>query len=299
MTQICQKFGEDFKKIRENKNYTQQYVANGAMARSTYTKFETGSIVPTITKYFEVLNNLDMSHEEFNYIHNHYHLEGKGAILYQFRAIAVNSDLNNLINVKETTMAYLDEHKDNVVQDIFNICNALIILSKTNDLTQAAPFAAKVWHRIAQLDKWYLTELHLLNNILFFFDFDTSLLISKRALVELENYNHFHEATELKLAYTMNLIYLLMENRNYNQALERADSLIILSKKNGKYRMLGVLYVRKGIILAKLNKADSKIWIQKGFNLLEALEDFSLKEELKKEILYYLNHSLKDRKSVV
>ncbi|WP_035054008.1 helix-turn-helix domain-containing protein [Carnobacterium pleistocenium] len=293
MTQICQKFGEDFKKIRENKNYTQQYVANGAMARSTYTKFETGSIVPTITKYFEVLNNLDMSHEEFNYIHNHYHLEGKGAILYQFRAIAVNSDLNNLINVKETTMAYLDEHKDNVVQDIFNICNALIILSKTNDLTQAAPFAAKVWHRIAQLDKWYLTELHLLNNILFFFDFDTSLLISKRALVELENYNHFHEATELKLAYTMNLIYLLMENRNYNQALERADSLIILSKKNGKYRMLGVLYVRKGIILAKLNKADSKIWIQKGFNLLEALEDFSLKEELKKEILYYLNHSLK------
>ena len=293
MTQICQKFGEDFKKIRENKNYTQQYVANGAMARSTYTKFETGSIVPTITKYFEVLNNLDMSHEEFNYIHNRYHLEGKDAILYQFRAIAVNSDLNNLINVKETTMAYLDEHKDNVVQDIFNICNALIILSKTNDLTQAAPFAAKVWHRIAQLDKWYLTELHLLNNILFFFDFDTSLLISKRALVELGNYKHFYEATVLKLAYSMNLIYLLMENRNYNQALERADSLIILSKKNGKYRMLGVLYVRKGIILAKLNKADSKIWIQKGFNLLEALEDFSLKEELKKEILYYLNHSLK------
>jgi len=290
MTYICQNFGEDFKKIRENKNYTQQYVAQDAMARSTYTKFEMGSIVPTITKYFEVLNNLDMSHEEFNYIHNHYQLQGKDAILYQFRTIAVNSDLKNLFEVKETAKIYLSEHKDNVIQDIFDVCSALITLSKTNDLTQAVPHAEKVWHRIAQLDKWYLTELHLLNNILFFFDFDTSLLISKRALVELENYDHFHEATALKLAYSMNLIYLLMENKNYMQALEKTDTLIVLSKINERYRMLGVLYVRKGIILTKLGRTESELWIQKGFYLLEAIEDFSLKEELKKEMVYYLDH---------
>ena len=295
MTQIGQKFGKDLKKIRENKSYTQAYVAKDAMARSTYTKFETGSIVPNITKYFQILNNLDMTHEEFNYIHNHYQLTGKDAILYQFKTMAVNNDLNTLMKVRETTKTYLKEHKDNVVQDIFYICNALITLSKTNDLTQAAPFAEKVWHRISLLDKWYLTELRLLNNILFFFDFDTSLFISKRALVELENYTHFYDATELKMAYSMNLIYLLMENQNYTQALEKADSLISISKEKGKHRLLGVLYVRKGVILTKLNKveAETKMWFQKGFNLLEAIEDFSLQEELKKEVAYYLNHSSK------
>lgn len=296
MTQIGQNFGKDLKKIRENKSYTQAYVAKDAMARSTYTKFETGSIVPNITKYFQILNNLDMTHEEFNYIHNQYQLTGKDNILYQFRSIAVNTeDLSTLMNVKEATKNYLKEHKDNVVQDIFYICNALITLSKTNDLTQAAPFAEKVWHRISLLDKWYLTELRLLNNILFFFDFDTSLFISKRALVELENYTHFYDATELKMAYSMNLIYLLMENQNYTQALEKADSLISISKEKGKYRLLGVLYVRKGVILTKLNKVESetRMWFQKGFNLLEAIEDFSLQEELKKEVAYYLNHSSK------
>ncbi|AEB29309.1 conserved hypothetical protein [Carnobacterium sp. 17-4] len=296
MTHIRQTFGKDFKKIRENKGYTQQYVAKEAMARSTYTKFELDSIVPTITKYFQILNNLDMTHKEFNYIHNHYQLKGKDAILYQFKKMAVNSDLNTLMNVRETTKSYLIEHEDNVVQDIFHICNALITLSKTNDLTQAATYAEKVWHRIAQLDKWYLIELRLLNNILFFFDFDTSHFISKRALIELEHYKHFHEAIELKLAYSMNLIYLLMENHNYQQALEKADSLITLSKEKGRYRILGVLYVRKGIILTKLKKpsSETKIWIQKGFTLLEAIEDFSLIEELKKEVLYYRNaHSKK------
>lgn len=293
MSHIRQNIGEDFKKIRENKSYTQQYVAKDAMARSTYTKFEIGSIVPTITKYFQILNNLDMTHEEFNYIHNNYQLKGKDAILYQFRNMAVNTDINVLINARETAKNYLAEHKDNVVQDIYYICNALITLSKTNDLTQAAPYAEKVWHRIAQLDKWYLTELRLLNNILFFFDFDTSLFISKRALVELEHYKHFYDAIELKMAYSMNLIYLLMENENYKQALEKVDSLILLSKKKGRYRILGVLYVRKGIILTKLAKAEAEVWIQKGFFLLEAIEDFPLKKELDKEVLYYLDCSSK------
>lgn len=291
MSHIRQNFGVDFKKIRENKSYTQQYVAQDAMARSTYTKFEMGNIVPTITKYFQILNNLDMTHEEFNYIHNDYQLKGKDAILYQFRTMAVNTDINILINVRETTKNYLTDHKDNIIQDIYYICDALITLSKTNDLTQAAPYAEKVWHRISQLDKWYLTELRLLNNILFFFDFDTSLFISKRALVELEHYSHFHEAIALKMAYSMNLIYLLMENKNYEQALEKADSLILLSKEKERYRILGVLYVRKGIILTKLAKTEAEVWIQKGFNLLEALEDFPLKKELDKEVLYYLNHS--------
>lgn len=294
MTQISQNFGKDLKKVRENKSYTQAYVAKDAMARSTYTKFEMGSIVPTITKYFQILNNLDMTHEEFNYIHNQYQLTGKDAILYQFRSISVNTeDLNTLLKLRETTKAYLAEHKDNVVQDIFYICNALITLSKTNDLAQAEPYAEKVWQRISMLDKWYLIELRLLNNILFFFDFDTSLFISKRALVELENYTHFHDATELKMAYSMNLIYLLMENQNYTQALEKADILITFTKEKGKYRLLGVLYVRKGVILAKLNRVESeiKIWFQKGFSLLEAIEDFSLKKELQKEVDYYLGHS--------
>lgn len=296
MTHIRQSFGKEFKKIRENKGYTQQYVAKEAMARSTYTKFESDSIVPTITKYFQILNNLDMTHEEFNYIHNHYQLKGKDAILYQFKTMAVNNDLNTLMNIRETTKNYLNEHEDNVVQDIFYICDALITLSKTNDLSLAAPYAEKVWHRIAQLDKWYLIELRLLNNILFFFNFDTSHFISKRALIELEHYKHFHEAIELKLAYSMNLIYLLMENHNYQQALEKSDSLIRLSKEKGRYRILGVVYVRKGIILTKLKKSTTETegWIQKGFNLLEAIEDLSLIEELKKEVLYYMNAHTKD-----
>ncbi len=139
------------------------------------------------------------------------------------------------------------------------------------------------------MDKWYLTELRLLNNILFFFLPETSLFISKRALLDLNNYRHFREATELKMAFSMNLVYLLMENQDFKQSLLHADALIEDCKAESKYIMLAVLYVRKGIILEKIqSEKDSAVFIQKGFTILEAIEEGEIKKELEQELKYYL-----------
>lgn len=283
-------FGPDLKKIRENKGYTQEVVARNAMSRSTYTRFETEIITTTVPKYFQILNNLDMSHKEFSYIHNKYHLSDKEAILYQFNSVTTNSDLLLLKTLKLEAENYLLKNDDPVIKDIVEIYEALLTLAHTHDLKLAYAHAEKVWFRLEKMDKWYLTELRLLNNILFFFLPETSLFISKRALLDLNNYRHFREATELKMAFSMNLVYLLMENQDFKQSLLHADSLIEDCKAESKYIMLAVLYVRKGIILEKIqSEKDSAIFIQKGFTILEAIEEWEIKKELEQELSYYLN----------
>lgn len=292
MTSIDESIGSHFKRIRKNKGYTQDYIAENIMSRSTYTKIESDLITPGVVKYFQILNSLDMDHAEFSYIQNNYQLNAKENILYQFKSVATNSNLDIILKLQRDTETYLSKANDNVVNDILQVCRALTILSKTNDLKQAFPYAKKVWDRISTLDKWYLTELRLLNNILFFFSFETSLFISRRALNELANYRHFNEARELRLAFEMNVVYLLMENKDFTQALEYVDPLIKESKSSAKYLMLAALYIRKGIILKKIDPDfDIEEFHTRGFAILDAIEENHIKKDLLAEISYYLEPS--------
>lgn len=287
MTKPSQSFGPALKKIRENKGYTQEIVARNAMNRSTYTRFESEDITTNITKYFQILTNLDMSHKEFFYIHNSYQLSKKEAILFQFNSITTNSDVKLLKKLKAEAECYLANYDDPIIKDIVEVYNASLTLAETNDLKKACKHAEKVWFRLEKMDKWYLTELRLLNNILFFFPAETSLFISKRALVDLNYYRHFEEASKLQMAFSMNLIFLLMEDQDFKQAFIQIEELIIKSKKESKYIMLAVLYVRKGIILEKTcTDKEGDHFIQKGLKLLEAIEEWDIKKELEQELDY-------------
>ncbi|MGB3160848.1 Rgg/GadR/MutR family transcriptional regulator [Carnobacterium sp.] len=282
-------FGPSLKKIRENKGYTQEKVARNAMNRSTYTRFEAENITTNAIKYFQILSNLDMTHKEFSYIHNSYQLSKKEDLLFQFNSITTNSDVALLMQLKDNAEVYLLTHDDAVIKDIVQVYHALLTLAQTNDLKKAYTHAETVWFRLEKMDKWYLTELRLLNNILFFFPAETSLFISKRALIDLNFYRHFEESAKLQSAFSMNLIFLLMENKDFKQALIQIEELIIKTKSDSKYVMLAVLYVRKGIVLEKIGtKLEVDYFIQKGFNLLDAIEETDIKKELEQELTYFI-----------
>lgn len=64
--------GKLFKSIRENKGYSQRYMAKNILNQSSYSKFEKRSIDLATSKYVHLLEKLDMEHEEFQFITNNY-----------------------------------------------------------------------------------------------------------------------------------------------------------------------------------------------------------------------------------
>lgn len=282
MAENYYQLGHTLKKIRENKHYTQQEVADSTMSRSNYTKLEHNEINPNIVKFFAILDYMDLDANEFSFILNDYSLTPKETVFYLFKEMEQRPTLSYLQNLIEASEALLEEREDHITRDILNIVLAYNALLEHKDIKKAKTFADKAWSRLKKLDKFYLSELYLLNRIIFLFDIETAISLVDMALKELENYYCFREAKQLRLSFLSNLSCLLIEYEMYSKAMEYIDILIAESKKEYDTIMLGAAIVRKGLCKSAEGQEDEP---ESDFNLavemFEMIDRHDLIEEIK------------------
>lgn len=280
--------GKLLRKIRESKGYTQKYVAQGILRQSTYSKIEREEAEPAASKLFAILDRLEMTVEEFLFIQEKYTYSRKGKILYSF----VNQKYNvpdELEKLKKEADDYLTEFEDTVVKDIQSIYESLIVFGRTHDIKLARKYVQPVWDRIEAFDEWRLTEIYLVNNIMFFFNADTAIYISSRAIDQLKKYEGFNTSAKLRYNLKFNLVYLFMDSKNYDKALTALENLIPYTKELKKHDMLAVCYARKGVSMIKSGDEKGEEWISKGLNILDIIEEYELKNLLKEEIHSFIN----------
>ena len=83
-------FGDVLKEIRVDRGYSQQYVAEGIMGQSAYSKIERNEIEPTFKKWLAILEKLNVSVDEFRYILNTDNLTTKEKLINEFFALNYN-----------------------------------------------------------------------------------------------------------------------------------------------------------------------------------------------------------------
>lgn len=278
--------GEFFKEIRTNKGYSQRYMAKNILNQSSYSKVEKRSIDLTTSKYICLLEKLDMEHEEFQFIANNYKYKNKTKLVKTFFNLKHN-DENSLKAIKTEAQSYLLINDDKLIQDIVSICDGLIILAKTNDVQLARSYVNEVWTRLEKFDNWYLTELSLINTILFIFPIETAINITEKALKQLEKYQKYDGSEKLVFNFQFNLVLLLLDAKHYKAGLKVADDVIELCKRNRFYYQLAICYARKGILLTNLKESNGEEFYQKAFQLLNIMEEDDIKIEVEKEIDHY------------
>lgn len=242
-------YGEALKKIRENKNYTQKEIANHTMSRSNYSKMEKDQVNPNVEKYFAILDFLDINHEEFTFILNDYQLNDKQTIIYTFKEMDQTPSTAYVKDLIQSCEELLNDREDHITRDIYNIALGYYFLLEERNTEESKIHAAKVWERLKELDKYYLSEYHLLNGILYFFELETAVSITDKALEELELYYPFKEADTLHDSFSLNISALLISHNQEKIALQYIDKLIAKSKENNNIVTLGAAYVRKGVCL--------------------------------------------------
>lgn len=277
--------GEVLKKIRQSKRYTQQYVSEGEMSRTTYAKIEAGQMQPTVGKFMHILERLDLTYEEFKYIKNIYALDEKDEIIFDLSHIPTNvetKELNQLIAKCDT---YLEKYSDSIVDDIRSVCKAVLLIQEKMDLSEAYPLAEKVWHRLSQLDNWYSIELKLINNIFFFFPLETEIAIVKRAIREIDRLSSLNKNSELKSAYLINLTIPLIKNKKYAEACEYAQKGIAECISEKRYDIIAVGYARKGIALINMGEIkEGTAAVRKALQISLALDQAQLTTSIKEEV---------------
>lgn len=286
---MAKDFGDVLKDIRIDRGYSQQYVAEGIMGQSAYSKIERSEIEPTFRKWLAILEKLNISVDEFRYILNKESLTTKEKIINEFFSLNYNNP-DDLKLLKDEIIAYLKDTEDYMLESIYYACESLIVLNETQNLEKAQLFAKKIWERLEKFDKWYLLDIRLINTILFIFPVDVAVHIGERATKQLIPYNNLRDADILLINIEVNLVVLLIDEQKYPESLSYLEKVIPLCKKYQKYSQLAIAYARKGIILQKTGKIEEgSEYIEKAYSILNAIEDRKLVDDLEKEISHYLN----------
>ncbi|GEK91947.1 helix-turn-helix domain-containing protein [Alkalibacterium kapii] len=289
MDHLYYHLGQTLKTIRMNKGYTQEEISDGKMSRSNYTKVENDEINPNIVKFFAILDHMDMSEAEFYYILNGYELIDKDYVIYKFKMMGHDPSLSYIEELITLAEELLDKREDHYVRDVLNIAQGYWALLNDHDIDKAYMHAKKVWDRLKDLDKFYIAEYHLLNKILYFFEVETAISMTNKALEDLKNYRTFQEADKLRLSFLSNIACILIDNNQHKSALVYVEHLIKKSKKEQDILALGAALVRKGMCLeAEGSLSESEVSFNKAIEIFTLLdhEDYIVKAQENPKAVY-------------
>lgn len=274
-------FGHIYKKIRKSKGLTQAQVCGDMLSRTTLTKIESGAVVPKFENMIFLLDQINMSLEEFRYICNYHRPRQREDIfnkIYNYKSMADNVDL---YQIKALCKDHLKNHHDVPVQKLLDKINVTILVRKQGFLTpseELTQLTKKIWDELSKQDTWYERDLKMIGLILFTFPLEAILETTDKLLASLEKYKDYHNINDTKFALLANLSSIFLFN-NRQADCERLTVMIYdLARETKRYDQLGFAQIRLGIC------RDDQNLIDKGLALLELTGEEQLLTNFKDEL---------------
>lgn len=267
---IWMNFGDTFKKIRVNKNLSQKQITDKIMTQGAYSNFESFNTDIKVSTFYQLLEKLSISPEEFNYLLHHHNYSPANTLVQRFLRIPYNQpkEINNLI---KDIKSYPNLETNTLLQDIYYICEAYLQFNKENNKKQLQDTLHTVWLSIGNKDELYLMDIYILNSILFLFPIETAIHLKQFLFRSIDKYNNFQHIEKMKLTISLNISLMYLEEEMYLEAIDELEQCILYSKKFSDYTKLPFCYNRKGLCLNQLNK-NGQPWLDKALHLLNAIE---------------------------
>lgn len=267
--------GESIKFIREGKNYTQSYTAGGLLSRTTLSKIENGKINPSFRKTQEIIDKLDISMMEFEYILNNFTRTGKQKIVQAYSELKYSWEQDKIKALAKECSLYLEENgSDHSVERIMLICLGIIDI-QNKEILAATQKLEGIWYQLVNQETWFLLDIRMINHIFFLIPIDIADYITKKACKELQKYKKFDLSyCRLHVAFLLNLIELNTLNGLFSkEILKISEECIGICQENKIYDLLALAFIRKGAILNKLQALDWQVFIFKGLSILRACDE--------------------------
>lgn len=277
-------FGNVYKEIRESKGLTQEDVCGSFLSRTSLSKIESGKTTPKYENMEFLLQQINMTFEEFDYICHLYQPSQRAEIIQSYLNMSSILGTSELEKLFQKCQDYLKTHHDLPIEEISDMLEVVIYIRQhgTGELSNhTEQIVKKLWRKIEKQDTWYESDLKILNTILFRFPIEHLHLITGKILQRLEVYKNYQHLYDLRMAILLNLSTLYLYNQDKNMCKQICYTLLEDAKKKKSYDRLAICYVRIGICTD-----DSKL-IQKGFSLLELTDETSMLSHLQKEVETY------------
>ena len=179
-------------KVRKQKNISVKCLVEGIMAPSTYHRFKNGEVEPSYKKFYSLLSRLNMKHEEFLFISNHYQADKLKSSLFMLEELFNNKDIEGLRKFKESNV-------DNADWDNPLACEHVIMLSNLfeNYLKgDKVDLNNELIQYLEKTETWTHYEIVMFNNVMKFMPTETidfflnNIIRSLIPYEKTDDYNH-------------------------------------------------------------------------------------------------------------
>ncbi|MGY3779290.1 Rgg/GadR/MutR family transcriptional regulator [Isobaculum melis] len=282
------RYGMSLRKMRMERKMSQTDITNNQISRSLIAKIENDDVTPSIDKFRVMLQQLNISFEEFFYINDHYHLSDFEKFKKKFFSMASNSDQEVLHDLLKECDDMLAVHRNTSLIEIKAIIMAMMKVSN-NEYQKASKLVEPIWKRISKIEVWSLFDIHLISYILFLFPVSVAIDIVNKAIKSLRKYDDYLENNmqEMKLKINLTLI-MIKSNKVSSKTLAYLDEVLTESKKEYNSLYYIVALSRKGICRVMTGDEKGIEDIEKALLLCQMMDDVNLYNGLLKEKEVYL-----------
>ena len=183
-------YGGIIKKIRKGKGYTQKEVYTGVVSKTFYSDFEAGKYSIELIKFHELLKNLGISYQEFEYFNNQHETDEAQTVEQQVDLLYKNGKFEDLYALYET----YKKHSNVDLRYLALHAYLLVLITNANYYKFSREPFNEIVAELENVKMWTLKEIKLSKLILLSFsekDKHKSAQFYKRIVCELEKYRAF------------------------------------------------------------------------------------------------------------
>ncbi|WP_346350183.1 helix-turn-helix domain-containing protein [Lactococcus petauri] len=276
-------FGNSYKTIRKNKGLTQKEVCQDELTIATLSKFENGKSMPSYALISHLLHQVNMSFDEFEYLCSVDDFDEEKQLKLRFDAIITNAEFQAIHDLKMRCEKHLSRTSNKRIEELKDILELYLELHREDFSKKAQEIALKLWNTIAIKKEWYVSELKLLNQILFYFPDNLVFDVADRILERIKEYEAFQNIARLKASILINLSTLYLQHSKIERCEEVSQWAYREAKKLKRYDFISICLIRLGIC-----RKDKKM-IEKGINFLQLAGEDTLAQEFREEVsVFYI-----------
>lgn len=273
---IMSNFGKTIHNLRTRRKMTQQELAQNLFDRSTISKIENNELSTTYENEIKLITRLGLTPNEFEYISNSYQVGTKNQLLYRFLNLDDNVDQEEINGLLQDCL-FVKNDED--IKRIAIILKSLLLIN--NAAAHARELVQPIWFNyLRNIEIFTITDITILNSILFAFDYQTANEIITKIIKNLDNRYPFMK--ELKANTLINQAIIQMKERQFKSAISILNSLQSLLKSLRQYDKLLVANAR--IAICQNNKQTALDQV----SLLQKIGAAKLAKSLKQEVKDFL-----------
>ncbi|ASX21077.1 XRE family transcriptional regulator [Lactiplantibacillus plantarum] len=241
--------------LRKNKGMSQLELAKNITTRRSIGEVEHGYKDLPYTTMIKIIQRLGISLSNFEEYRQGHQFSADQALINEFESISDTSEVKKMKSILKKARQLEEKSTLRYIHYIICVLDALIHVD-TYNCDQLTNLVKPVWNELSTVSVWNHTDLFIINNLLYIFDFQTALRIGKKIITKLNQYGDNNVL--LQNAIYSNLAFINMTNSNAfgkSITINYLQKSIELTKHAHRYDLLLLSKIRLAMVLQQYEEA--------------------------------------------